>query len=223
MFAGSASGAGKSTLAAAVARDLEAPNRRVRLLSEDDLLEMGSFARFERRLGPTDPETHRADDALIEAARALVDEELAVRRRAGAVASHFLLTDAMLPGFFWLFGRHDAGRVRAVAAQLADILAPLDPLLVYLRGDPAALVARAAAERGADWPSRMVGWVSRWSVPHYPEAPPRQLDDVLRFWAWLDAQTVALVADWPIETLILDAGQPLPSLQAAVLSRCRGG
>jgi hypothetical protein len=222
MFAGSASGAGKSTLAAAVARDLEAPNRRVRLLSEDDLLEMGSFARFERRLGPTDPETHRADEALIEAARALVEDELAARQRAAGASSHVLLTDALLPGFFWLFGRYDPDRVRGVAERLAEVAAPVDPLLVYLRGDPAALVARAAAERGADWPSRMVGSVSRWRVPHYPEAAASTLDDVLRFWAWLDAQTVALVAEWPVETLILDAGEPLPSLQAAVLSRCRG-
>src|SRR5688500_3503401 len=99
MFAGSASGAGKSTLSAAVARYLEAPNRRVRLLSEDDLLDMGAFARFERRLGPTDPATHRADEALIEAVRALVEDELAVRQRVASVSAHFLLTDALLPGF----------------------------------------------------------------------------------------------------------------------------
>jgi hypothetical protein len=218
MFSGSASGAGKSRLSAALARDLESRSRPVHLLSEDDLLAMDGFARFERLLGPTDPETHRADQALLAAAGALVDETLAVSRHAGVGAPHVLVTDALLPGFFWLFGRYDAARVRAVAGQLARVLAPLFPLLVYLRGDPAALVARAAVLRGADWPARMATWVSRWNVPHYPGAPLRTLDDVLGFWSWLDTVTLALLADWPVDALVLDALEPFASLRDALLT-----
>src|SRR6185503_18859564 len=110
--------------------------------------------RFERSLGPTDPEIHRADLVLLDAAVALAAE--------AAATPGVLVLDAILPGFFWLFGRYDAARVRATADRLAELLEPLDPLLVYLRGDPAALVARAGSARGSDWPALMATRVARW-------------------------------------------------------------
>ena len=215
MFSGSSFGAGKSRLSAAVAAALVERGLLVRYLTEDDLLATDGFARFERLLGPSDPDTHRADLALLDAARALVDEARAISRLG---APSVRVTDALLPGFVWLFGRYDATRVRAVADELARTLAPLNPLLVYLRGDPAALVTRAAADRGADWPALMATRVARWSVPHYPEGPPRTLDDVLRFWSWLDVQTLALLPVWWIGALVLDAFRPIDTLRETVLA-----
>jgi hypothetical protein len=209
MFSGSASGAGKSNLSAAVADALAGRGQAVRYLSEDDLLARADFGRFERSLGPTDPETHRADLALLDATQALVD--------GARNASDVLILDALLPGFFWLFGRYDADRVRTTAERMAERLAPLDPLLLYLRGDPATLVARAAVDRGSDWPALMASRVARWNLPHY-KGPVRNLDDVLRFWSWLDSQTVDLLATWPVETLVLDAHRPIDELRAAVLT-----
>src|SRR5437763_1715912 len=91
MVAGSASGAGKSTLSAAVADALAVAGRAVRHLSEDDLLDRADVGRFERALGPTDPETHRADLALLDAAAALAAE--------AAATPGVLVLDAILPGF----------------------------------------------------------------------------------------------------------------------------
>jgi hypothetical protein len=209
MFSGSAFGAGKTALSASVADGLVRRGVVVRYLSEDDLLETQSFGRFERLLGPTDPGTHRADSALVDAATALVEQ---------ADRSCVLVTDALLPGFFWLFGRYEQARVQAVADELARVLAPLDPLLVYLHGDPATLVERAAVDRGSDWPALMASRVARWNVPHYPGGDARDLAGVLRLWSWLDAETRALLAGWAVPTLVLDALRPLDDLRDDVLA-----
>jgi hypothetical protein len=188
------------------------------LLSEDEFLERDGFAKFERLLGPTDPTTHRADLALLEATRSLVDELLVDERTGASDPPSVVIADALLPGFSWLFGRYDAERVSATAEQLRLMLSPLSPLVVHLHGDPAALVQRAVSDRGADWPASVVTRVTRWNVPHYPGRPVRTLDDVCRFWTWLDAQTLDLLPRWSLQSLVLDSFRPGEALRDTVLA-----
>jgi hypothetical protein len=219
MLSGSAWGAGKSTLADALFRSLRGQARPARLLTEDHLLATESFARFERLLGPTNPETHRADLALLDAARTLVDDALSAT--GGPDAPSVVIVDALLPGLFWLFGRYDTPHVASFARTLARTLSPLRPLLLYLHADPAVLLRRAATERGEDWLARLPAIVSRWNVPHYPGPPVRTLEDVAHFWSWLDAETVAFLPSSPFDFLILDALQPPTTLRDAVLAHPR--
>jgi hypothetical protein len=44
----------------------------------------------------------------------------------------------------------------------------------------------------------------------------RTVDDVARFWSWPDEQTVAPLEEWTVETLVLDAVQPLVALRDRV-------
>lgn len=214
MVAGSGWGAGKTTLASALAEGLRKRSGRVSYLSEDDLLGMEGFAAFERQLGPADPETNPADRTLLAATRGLLEDAPDDRT--------LLVTDAILPGFFWLLGRYSRERVRAYADELAGLLRPHDPLLVYLRGEARTLLDRAVATRGREWLARVPGWVTRWRVPHYPDGPLRDLGDVVRLWEWLHAQTIEVLADWPVESLVLDAMAPPEDLVRTVLE-CLGG
>jgi hypothetical protein len=209
MVSGSGWGAGKSTLAAGLAGALTERGAHVRHLTEDDLLAMEAFAAFERQLGPADPDTNPADQTLLAAIRALLAEHADAPDEPSVLDQpSVLLTDAILPGFFWLLGRYSPERVRKYADELATLLQPYNPLLVYLRGDARALLDRAAADRGTDWLARVPGWVTRWRVPHYPGGPLTTLDDVTRLWQWLDTLTVQLLSDWPVESLVLDAMRP---------------
>jgi len=198
--AGSSSGAGKSTGSAPRAERLGA-----RLLTEDDLLGDGLFGAFDRALG----DNADAVEPLLDAARALVG--------VVAASSQRWVTDALLPGAFWLAGRYDRERVTAAAARLAEVLAPTAPLLVYLAGDAEALFARAVAQRGAAWPDRVVGWTGRWPLPYYPGPPVIDVPSLVRLYAWLDAETRAVLAAWPLPTVVLDARQPVDALVARVL------
>ena len=218
MLSGSVWGAGKSTLSAALTRALSQSGHTVRLLSEDELLEMDGFAQFERLLGPTDPMTHRADLALLGAARLLVEELVIAPTNTTGSPPAIVVTDALLPGFSWLFGRYDAERVWTVAEELRSILSPLAPLLIHLHADPATLVQRAVRDRGAGWPESVVTRVARWNVPHYPGRPVRTLDDVCRLWEWLDSQTIDMLSRWPLQSLVLDSFQPVEALCDRVLA-----
>ena len=218
MVSGSAWGAGKSTLSGGLARALSDRGHAVRLVSEDDFLAMEGFARFERLLGPTDPTTHPADGALLDATRTFAAGLRSGPAPPAVGAPSVVIADALLPGLFWLIGRYDAERVWAFAEQLHSLLLPFRPLLLYLCGDPAALTPRAARERGADWPHPVAARAARWNLPHYPDRPLRTLDDALRFWTWLDTQTLDLLSRWPLDSLVLDAQQPAAALRDTVLA-----
>lgn len=194
MVSGSSPGAGKSTLAAALARRFACQGAPCRLLSEDDLLRRDGFARFDRELGANDP---HAIDALLAAARALALE--------GAGSGETRITDALLPGFFWLCGRYPPERVAAFGDDLATVLSPLRPLIVHLDADIATALGRAGAVRGAGWPERMSGAARRWNLPSYPGPAPRDLDDIVRFFAWLNDEMKRLFVRWPGPTRLLQA------------------
>lgn len=196
MVSGASPGAGKSTLAAVLARRFSARGIASHALSEGELLTLPLFARFDREVGNNDA---RAIATFAEGVRALAAD--------AAASDSTWITDALLPGFFWLLGRYPFGRVEACSDDIARILHPLRPLVVYLDGDIAHLFGRATAERGAAWGERMVAAIQRWELPYYPDTPPRDLDDVIRFFGWLKRQTLALLARWPEGALILDAAR----------------
>ena len=141
MVSGSSPGAGKTTASEALARQLTRRASPCRRLSEGELLRMEEFAQFDQAVGCNDPD---AIDALLAAARTLASD-------AGGSEATWI-TDALLPGFFWLCGRYPPERVAAFSTDLAHVLVPLQPLIIYLDADVATAIARATLARGAHWP-----------------------------------------------------------------------
>lgn len=193
MVSGASPGAGKTTLAADLARHHAQRGVGVRLWSEGELLQFPPFARFDRELGDNNP---AAIDSFLAGIRALFADDSA--------GEHVWITDALLPGFFWLFGRYPPERVEVFSDDLARFLAPWRPLIIHLDGDVAAVFDRAVAERGVPWGERMVAAVRRWDLPHYPDTPILDQADVVRFFGWLNHQTLSLLARQSWETLIID-------------------
>jgi hypothetical protein len=190
-------GAGKSTLATALDAELTRHNVGSRLLTEDQLLQTEWFGRFDQQLGDDDPD---AIETLLQGARLVVADH--------DVANITVITDALLPGSMWLLGRYPFNRVRQFHDKLAELLASLHPLHVYLSGDPATLFERAVAERGKAFRERTIAAVKRWQVPHYPHGPRQSESDVLRFYGWLDDQVRKLAVSFPTLTVVLDATLP---------------
>lgn len=195
-------GAGKSTISARLGERAGA-----RLLSEDDLLGAGWFGPFDRALG----DGGDAIAPLLDGTRRLAE--------AAASASGLLVVDAIVPGFFWLFGRYERSRITAAAQALADILVPTAPLLVYLTGDADTLFARAVAERGEGWSDRIVRSVGRWRLPHYSGAPVTDEESLAELYTWLHEETQQLLAEWPVPTIMLDAARPIDEVVARVAER----
>lgn len=192
MVSGSSPGAGKSTASEALARQLARHGSPCRWLSEGELLRMDGFAQFDEAVGSNDPD---AIEVLLAAARTVTSKAVG--------SEETWITDALLPGFFWLCGRYPPDRVAAFSSDVAQVLAPLRPLIVYLEVDVARAIARATQARGAQWLELLVRAVQRWRVPYCPDTPLRTFDDVLRFFWWLNQQTLELLARWPGPTRIL--------------------
>ena len=72
------------------------------------------------------------------------------------------------PGFFWLLGREPLERIERYGQQLAEIVLPLRPLIVYLDADVATAFDRAIAVRGDLWGTRIIEHLKTWNVPYYP-------------------------------------------------------
>jgi hypothetical protein len=188
MVTGSSFGVGKSTVSQVLCLRLAALGIRGRWLSEDELLEMEVFARFNRDIQAPH---------LLDGARTLCRETHA--------RGDTLILDALLPGYFWLFGRYPPAYVEAYGADLWRILLPLHPLIVYLRGDIALIFDRAVAQRGTAWAEKIVAAVKGWPLPHYPNEPVQDRADLIRFFDWIDRQSLSLVGRRPGDTVILDA------------------
>jgi hypothetical protein len=116
------------------------------------------------------------------------------------------ITDTILPGFLYLVGAFPLARVTAFADELADLLAPMDPVLVYLSVDIEVGWKRATKDRGTRWRDEAVDFFVRWQVPyaHYPHGPVHDEADLLRFFYWTDCGCRELLSRFAGEKLVLD-------------------
>ena len=193
MFTGSSPGAGKSTLSELLFQRLTAHGIPSHWLSEGDLLRLDLFAQFDQEIFRED---RNAIHTLLEGVQTLFAD--------GSASYMTWITDALFPGFFWLLGRYPYKRVEAFSNDLARILFPLDPLIVYLNGDVATVFGRAATQRGTLWTGKFVAALSRWSLPYYSGPSLRDPGNIIQFFEWLNRHSLELIARWPGERLILD-------------------
>lgn len=206
MFTGSTSGVGKSTLSDFLYRQLVAHGIPSHWIYEEDFVRMDVLAEYNRRWYGGEAGTA---DALLDAARALFIDH--------AVRDEVWITDTLFPGFFWLLGREPLDCIERYGKELARLVLPLRPLIVYIDADVPTAFDRAIAVRGDEWGVRIIEFIKTWKLPYYPHAL-RTRDDVLRFQEWVNNHVRTLLQSWPADVLTLDTTRSsLPETQRVLL------
>jgi thymidylate kinase len=188
---GSAPGIGKSTLCERLRASFERQRLGVDHFAEEDILTAPEFAEVAGEFRSTGVV---AMATLLAATKAYVKR---VERFDVAIA------DSQLPYLPSLiaFG-HSREELVSFLADLAEIVRPVDPVVVYLDGDPASALRRAAEREGDGWLDWFVAKLARYRV-----SPP--VHDVRSASAYLagERETIlALLRDWPV--LVVDAAGP---------------
>jgi hypothetical protein len=139
---GAAPGIGKSTLSAGLARWLTETGRRIDHFREEDLFTRPQFAHVAahfRATGQVEPGMLHA--ATSEFVRSVLAGDIDV-----------VVADALVPFVPSLLAMGCSDQeIRQFVANLTTELAPLDLALVFLDGDPAGALARAAAREDPGW------------------------------------------------------------------------
>jgi hypothetical protein len=149
---GASPGIGKTTLARRLAAD--APRGlHVDQFDEGDVLSRPEFATVAAQFGATGVVDL---DALLDASARFVDT---------AVTFDLVITDTLFPFVPSLLAwGHDELTIRKFLTQLHTILQPLNPVIVYLDGEPADALPRAAARDGDAWLDAFLAKVSTYKT-----------------------------------------------------------
>jgi hypothetical protein len=206
MLAGSAPGAGKSTLSEFLFDQLTRHAIPTRWIYEEDILHLDVFAPVVQFF------LHGQGDgieALLGATSRFVQVAIA--------ANEVVITDSIFPAYTWLFAAgYPRAQIGEFSAQLAQLLAPLQPLTIYLNSDVATSLKRAVAQRGTAWLDDLIAAMQTYT--YCQTHPARDIDDVIAFFESVTQLSRELFADWPHPTLALDTiATPLDQVAAALL------
>lgn len=152
---GAAPGVGKSTVSTGLARWLAEAGRHVDHFAEEDLFTRPQFAAVAahfRSTGTVEP------GMLLAAASRFASSVLA--RHVDVVVA-----DALVPFVPSLLavGCTDQ-QIREFVADLTAELAPIQPVLLFLDGDPATALARADSREGGGWLAWYLGKLGRYGL-----------------------------------------------------------
>ena len=205
LFTGAGPGAGKSTLSAFLAQQFTAHAISNRWIYEEDTLD--AFTPFFQALRQKQLNTL---DLFLDATRSLV---LECQAQPGV-----WIVDSLLPGYGFFFGAHPLTAIAALTTELATILAPLQPLLVYVDSDVGVALNRAIAQRGSAWFERMVQRMNAWNLPLYPGKPFSDQQSVIAFDQQARQFALCLLDHWHVPKLMLTTdATPLDQLKAQLL------
>jgi hypothetical protein len=206
VFTGAGPGAGKSTLSAFLAQQFTAHAITTRWIYEEDTV--GAFVPFFQALRQRQLNTL---DLFLDATRSLVFECQA--------QPSVCIVDSLLPGYGFFFGAHPLTDLTALTTELASILAPLHPLLVYVDSDVGVALNRAIAQRGSAWFERMVQRMNTWNLPLYSGKPFSDQQSVIAFDQQARQFALRLLDQWHIPKLWLTTDTtPLDQLKAQLLN-----
>lgn len=152
---GASPGIGKSTLCAGLSEWLSRTGLRVDHFQEEEIMTRPQYAEVASHFTATG-EVER--DALLSATARFADSVL-------AAGTDVVVADALMPYVPSLLAmRHSEQAIAAFMADLADILAPLRPVMIFLDGDPAAALSRATAREEPGWLEWYIGKLARYQV-----------------------------------------------------------
>ena len=169
MLAGSSPGAGKSTLSEFLFDQFTRHAIPARWIYEEDILHLDAFepvVRFFQR-GQGD-----GIEALLDATDRFV--------RGALAAPEVVITDSIFPAYTWLFAAgYPRAQIADFSAQLARLLAPLQPLTIYLNSDVATSLTRAVVQRGTAWLDELIATMQTYT--YCQTHPVRDIDGVIAF------------------------------------------
>jgi thymidylate kinase len=205
MFYGVSPGAGKTTLSDWLRLELTKRGASVVWIEEHHVHDLEMFSEVVKVF------THGADDyetPLLKTAEMLVQQYLD--------KDDVVLTDALFPSYTWLFASGiPKTTISEFNQKLAEVLKPLNPLIIWLDGDVPALLERAVEQRGDDWLKGLIE-----SINSYTYAPVRPVVDVVgveSFFKELKVLHFDMLTEWPHDVLKLNATEtPLEILQTNI-------
>jgi hypothetical protein len=129
------------------------------------------------------------------------------------------ITDSLFPCYIWLFAAgYSRTRVADFSQQLAQLLHPLQPLIIYLNSDVALGLNRAVAQRGRRWLDDLMATMQ--SYTYCQTHPVQDSGDVVAFFKATSQLSSELLADWPHPILKLDTTTtPLDQLATLLLDQ----
>lgn len=152
---GASPGIGKSTLCVGLPEWLSGAGLRVDHFQEEEILTRPQYAEVASHFLATG-EVDR--DALLSATALFADSVL-------AAGIDVVIADALMPYAPPLLATgHSEQAITPFMADLADILAPLRPVMIFLDGDAYAALSRAAAREEPGWLEWYIGKLARYAV-----------------------------------------------------------
>jgi thymidylate kinase len=156
---GAAPGIGKSTVCAGLARWLTEAGLKVDHFAEEEIVTRSQFAEVARHFkatGAVEPGTLLAASSRF--ARSVVGDDIDV-----------VVADALVPFVPTLLAaRCSEEKVCQLVAEITVALAPVEPVLLFLEGDPAAALARAAAREDPGWLAWYTSKLARYGLTPEP-------------------------------------------------------
>jgi thymidylate kinase len=191
MFYGVSPGAGKTTLSDWLRLELSERGMSVVWIEEHHVHNLEIFQEV------VEVFTNGAEDyvtPLLNAAEALVQQHLG--------KTDIVLTDSLFPSYTWLFAEGVAKTTIAKFNQeLAKVLVPLHPLILWLDGDISILLQRAVKQRGEEWLNGLIESLN--SYRYSPVRPVVDSSSVESFFKELKILHSDMLAEWPHEVLRL--------------------
>jgi thymidylate kinase len=197
---GIAPGIGKSTLSDRLARWLTDAGLCVDHFREEEILTRPQFASVAA-------EFTRDGTVSLNALLATTAEFVG---SALARADDVVIADALVPFVPTLLAMgHDEKAVAGFVSNLTEVLAPVNPVMIFLDGSAETALSRAARREGAEWLDWYVGKLARYGV----SPPVTDVASAVRYLARERAVTLAAVDREGWDTVVIDRADELPEAE----------
>lgn len=210
IFAGACPGIGKSTLSSYLYKQLKLAGVKSRWFYEEDVSDEEFFSGVTEAVLSSDLHVL---DILLQAARNLVE---------GALQSEeIFITDSLLPFINWLFSiNFDTEKLPEFSRDLEKVLAPANPLMVYLTGDIETSFRRALTHRGEKYGTDFLGYMAEWKYFSDKGIQPSRFEEIIAYFEASNQLNLDLLAEWQSTKLIFNTTSTgLAELKQTLLER----
>ncbi len=184
LFYGPGSGSGKSTLSRLIHDTLQEKGIRIKYVAESDVLHLDAFAPYVEEVKQNNPGNLKA---LLSSCKHFID--------ACTQSDQVYVVDSILPCTDWLVTAGCTRRqVLRFHTQLNQLMAPLNPIQIFLTGDTEILLTRAIKDRGENWAKSLA----------QERCNSDNIRDLITYFNQMGKVASELLTDWPFKQIVLD-------------------